>query len=291
MLSWGLIFKNRGYNNSMIKLITIDVDGTLVTPLKRLTKENIKSIDRARDLGVHIALASGRPYSGMKSLNKRIGLEREGHFSVCQNGSYIFDNSTDKPISGTFQNPVDIKIVDDLVKDFDVEVSAMDHEGFYSRHKRPSIYTRIDAKISKLPITYKEYNDFNDDKTFGRILILGKKSAIDKLYKNMPKDLIENYYAVRTAPFLIEVMNKKTNKGYAISVMAEDLGIRQEEIMSIGNERNDIPMLEQAGFAVAMENSVPELKIHADYITKSNLKSGVGFAINKLIKNNLKKYT
>ena len=106
----------------------------------------------------------------------------------------------------------------------------------------------------------------------------------------MPKELHENYYAVRTAPFLIEVMNKKTNKGYAVGVMAKELGISQDEIMSIGNERNDIPMLEHAGFAVAMENSVEELKAHADFITKSNLKSGVGYAINKLIDNDLMPY-
>ena len=270
----------------MIKLITIDVDGTLVTPLKRLTKENIIAIDKARDLGVHIALASGRPYSGMRGLVKKLGLDRKDHFSVCQNGSYIFDNFTEEAISGTYQYPSDFKIVDDLVKDFNVEVSAMDHEGFYSRHKNPSIYTRIDAKISKLPISRINYSDLPKDKELGRILILGRKSAIDKLYNNMPKDLVENYYAVRTAPFLIEVMNPKTNKGYAVKAMAENLGISSHEIMSIGNERNDIPMLKQAGFAVAMANSVEELKAHADFITKSNLESGVGFAINKLIDNN-----
>ena len=270
----------------MIKLITIDVDGTLVTPLKRLTKENIIAIDKARDLGVHIALASGRPYSGMRGLVKKLGLDRKDHFSVCQNGSYIFDNFTEEAISGTYQYPSDLKIVDDLVKDFNVEVSAMDHEGFYSRHKNPSIYTRIDAKISKLPISRINYSDLPKDKELGRILILGRKSAIDKLYNNMPKDLVENYYAVRTAPFLIEVMNPKTNKGYAVKAMAENLGISSHEIMSIGNERNDIPMLEQAGFAVAMANSVEELKANADFITKSNLESGVGFAINKLIDNN-----
>lgn len=270
----------------MIKLISIDVDGTLVTPLKRLTKKNIKALHRAKNAGIHIALASGRPYSGMEPIVKKLGLNSSGNFTVCQNGSYIFDNFTAKPISGIYQNPIDLKIIDDLTKDFDVQISAMDHESFYSRHKNPSIYTKIDAKISRLPISVVSYDDFPEDKTFGRILILGKKSAIDKLYSNMPKELMENYYAVRTAPFLIEVMNPKTNKGYAVKAMAENLGISSHEIMSIGNERNDIPMLKQAGFAVAMENSVEELKPHADFITKSNLKSGVGFAINKLIDNN-----
>ncbi|WP_416334658.1 Cof-type HAD-IIB family hydrolase [Anaerococcus sp. DFU013_CI05] len=274
----------------MIKLITIDVDGTLVTPLKRLTKANILAIEKAKKAGVHIALASGRPYSGMKPLVERLNLNQQGNFSVCQNGSYIFDNYTHKPLSGTFQNPIDLKIIDDLLKDFNVQISAMDHESFYTRHTKPNIYTKIDAKISKLPLQVIQYDDFADDKTFGRILIMGKKSEMDRLYKNMPQELVDNYYAVKTAPFLIEVMNKNTNKGYAISVMAQDLDINQDEIMSIGNEKNDIPMLEQAGFAVAMANAVPELKIHADYITKNNLQSGVGYAIEKLLANNLEIY-
>lgn len=274
----------------MIKLITIDVDGTLVTPLKRLTKTNIIAINKAREAGVHIALASGRPYSGMKALVNKLNLNQEGNFTICQNGSYIFDNFTHEPISGTYQNPIDLKIIDDLLKDFNVQISAMDHQSFYSRHATPNIYTRIDAKISKLPLQIISYDDFKDDKTFGRILIMGKKSEISRLYKNMPEVLSTNYYAVKTAPFLIEVMNKNTNKGYAISAMAKDLNISQDEIMSIGNERNDIPMLEQAGFAVAMANAVAELKPHADFITKSNMQSGVGYAIEKLLANNLEKY-
>lgn len=275
----------------MIKLITIDVDGTLVTPFKRLTQKNKDAIKRARDAGVHIALASGRPYSGMGPLVKELGLTEPGNFTICQNGSYIFDNEKADVISGTYQNPTDLRIIDDLVKDFDVQISAMDHQSFYTRHKKPNWYTKIDAKISNLPLQIISYDDFPSDKTFGRILILGRPSQVGKIWKNMPKDLRDNYYAVKTAPTLIEVMNPKTNKGYAIKVMADDLGIDQSEIMSIGNERNDIPMLEQAGFAVAMANAVDELKIHADFITKSNLQSGVGYAIDKLIDNNLEIYT
>ena len=110
----------------MIKLITIDVDGTLVTPLKRLSKKNIEAIDRARDMGVHIALASGRPYHSMEKYIRRLGLNRKGHFTVCQNGSYIFDNATGKAIGGNFQTSDDLKKLDDLMTSYDVEVSAMD---------------------------------------------------------------------------------------------------------------------------------------------------------------------
>ena len=274
----------------MIKLITIDVDGTLVTPLKRLTKKNIIQIDRARDLGVHIALASGRPFHSMERYIERLGLMQEGHFTVCQNGSYIVDNATKQPIAGSFQTVDDLARLDKLMEDFDVEVSAMDDVGFYTRHKNPSFYTKADAFINKLALTPVNYEDFPENMSFGRFLILGSSSSIKEVLANMPKEVTDNYYAVQTAPFLIEVMNKTANKGHAVRQMASKLGITADEIMSIGNEKNDIPMLEQTGFPVAMENSVPELKAHAKFITKSNLQSGVGYAIERLIDNGLKRY-
>lgn len=274
----------------MIKLITIDVDGTLVTPLKRLTKKNIIEIDRARDLGVHIALASGRPFHSMERYIEKLGLMKDGHFSVCQNGSYIVDNGTKKSIGGSFQTVSDLIHLDELMADFDVEVSAMDDVGFYTRHKRPSFYTKASAFINKLDLENVSYKDLDKDIHFGRFLVLGSARSIEEVLANMPKEVTDNYYAVQTAPFQIEVMNKDANKGYAVREMAARLGITADEIMSIGNEKNDIPMLEQTGFPVAMENAVEELKPHAKFITKSNLKSGVGYAVERLIANGLKRF-
>lgn len=274
----------------MIKLITIDVDGTLVTPLKRLTKKNIIQIDRARDLGVHIALASGRPFHSMERYIEKLSLMQEGHFTVCQNGSYIVDNGTKEPIAGSYQTVEDLARLDKLMEAFDVEVSAMDDVGFYTRHKKPSFYTKASAFINRLALTPVNYEDFPEDMDFGRFLILGSARSINEILANMPKEVTENYYAVQTAPFQIEVMNKNANKGNAVRQMAEKLGITADEIMSIGNEKNDIPMLEQTGFPVAMANSVEELKAHAKFITKSNLQSGVGYAVERLIDNSLKRF-
>ena len=275
----------------MIKLITIDVDGTLVTPLKRLTKENIAAIERAKKAGIHIALVSGRPFHSMIDLNKRLGLDKKGHFTICQNGSYVFDNFSQKPMFGTFQSPSDLVKVAKLLEHYRLDISAMDEENFYSNKKRANIYTKIDAKIHKMPIKLVDYENLPEDMEFGRFMVLGSKGEIKRFIENMPDEIKNNYYPVQTAPFLVEIMNKNTNKGYAISQMAEKLGYKMEEVMAIGNEKNDIPMLETAGFAVAMGNAVDELKKHADYITKSNLKSGVGHAIDMLLKNNKEKFS
>ena len=176
------------------------------------------------------------------------------------------------------------------MESFDVEVSAMDDIGFYTRHKKPSFYTKVSSLINKLALTPVNYEDFPEDMDFGRFLVLGSARSIKEVLANMPKEVTENYYAVQTAPFQIEVMNKTANKGHAVRQMAKKLGITADEIMSIGNEKNDIPMLEQTGFPVAMANSVPELKAHAKFITKSNLQSGVGYAVERLIDNGLKRF-
>lgn len=275
----------------MIKLITIDVDGTLVTPLKRLTKENIAAIEKAKKAGIHIALVSGRPFHSMIDINKSLGLDKKGHFTICQNGSYVFDNFSQKPMFGTFQSPSDLVKVAKLLEHYRLDISAMDGENFYSNKKRANIYTKIDAKIHKMPIKTVDYENLPEDMKFGRFMLLGSKGEIKRFVENMPDEIKNNYYPVQTAPFLVEIMNKNTNKGYAISQMADKLGYKMEEVMAIGNEKNDIPMLEAAGFAVAMGNAVDELKKHADYITKSNLKSGVGYAINRLLKNNKEKFS
>lgn len=267
------------------------MDGTLVTPLKRLTKENIAAIEKAKKAGIHIALVSGRPFHSMVDLNKRLGLDKKGHFTICQNGSYVFDNFSQKPMFGTFQSPIDLVKIEKLLKNFRLDISAMDGENFYSNKKRSNIYTKIDAKIHKMPIKIVDYENLPEDMEFGRFMALGSKGEIKRFVENMPDEIKNNYYPVQTAPFLVEIMNKNTNKGYAISQMADKLGYKMEEVMAIGNEKNDIPMLEAAGFAVAMGNAVDELKKHADYITKSNLKSGVGYAIDKLLKNNKEKFS
>lgn len=275
----------------MIRLITIDIDGTLLTSARSLPKKNKEMILKAKSMGCHIALVSGRPFSGILPYVKELDLEGEGHFSISQNGSYIFDNHTKEIITGTYQYTKDLILLDRALEKFKVQISAMDDKSFYTRHKNPNILTRLDSFITKLKLQKINYNNLDKNKTFGRFLIMGWPWNIEKVMNNMPKVVDDNFYYVKTAPILIEVMNPKANKGHAIKLMSEKLGFALDEIMAIGNEMNDIPMLEMAGFAVAMENSNDLLKPHSDFVTKSNNKAGVGYAIKRLIENNFEKYT
>ena len=89
-----------------------------------------------------------------------------------------------------------------------------------------------------------------------------------------------SYY--RNQDFL-EIMAVGYNKGSAIDALAEHFGIPFSSIMALGDDYNDIPMLEKAGYSVAMENSVPEAKAAAKYITDTNNNDGVAKAIKRFV--------
>lgn len=83
--------------------------------------------------------------------------------------------------------------------------------------------------------------------------------------------------------YALEFMPKGVTKAYGISLLAKDLGLKQEEIMAIGDEENDLPMIQYAGLGVAMENAVPFVKEAADFVTASNEENGVAKVIQKFV--------
>ncbi len=86
---------------------------------------------------------------------------------------------------------------------------------------------------------------------------------------------------LKSAPYFLEILDKRVNKGTGVKSLADVLGIKPEEIMAIGDQENDIAMIEYAGVGVAMDNAIPSVKEVANFVTKSNLEDGVAFAIER----------
>jgi hydroxymethylpyrimidine pyrophosphatase-like HAD family hydrolase len=82
---------------------------------------------------------------------------------------------------------------------------------------------------------------------------------------------------------LLEFMPKGVTKARGIQVLCDTLGISVDEVMALGDEENDLPMIEYAGLGVAMENAVPEVKAVSKFITKTNEEDGVAYAVEKFV--------
>lgn len=94
----------------------------------------------------------------------------------------------------------------------------------------------------------------------------------------------DRFTVVRSAPFFLEILNSETvAKGNGVSMLANYLGIKPEEVICVGDASNDVHMLEYAGLSVAMGNAFDDIKAIADYVTHTNEEDGVAHVIEKFI--------
>jgi hypothetical protein len=125
--------------------------------------------------------------------------------------------------------------------------------------------------------------EFDEIDEIYKILVLDEESKLDQFQKTIPQEFLDDYTIFKSAGHLIEFVHKLGSKGNALESISSALGIKQEEIIALGDEENDISMIQFAGMGIAMENGKAQVKKAAKAITLSNKLDGVAAAINKLI--------
>lgn len=266
---------------SNIKLIAIDMDGTLLTDQQTITPENQQAIQAATAAGIQVVLASGRPLTGLQAYSKQLGLWSKGHYTVTFNGALVQENQTDQPIVKHTVPFETFQTFYDLSQKLGLHIHAEDKNAMYTPNRAISRYTVVESALVNLPLYYRPLADFEPDQRFSKVMLIDTPELITAAQDKIPQQLRDQYYIVNSTPYFIEVMNKNVSKGHAIAELAQYLQIHPDEVMAIGDERNDLTMLDYAGTGVAMGNAVPQVKAKATVITATNNASGVGQAIQK----------
>jgi hypothetical protein len=109
---------------------------------------------------------------------------------------------------------------------------------------------------------------------FLKVMMIDEPEILDKAIARIPAEVKEKYTVLKSAPYFLEILDKRVNKGTGVKSLADALGIKPEEIMALGDQENDIAMIEFAGMGVAMDNAIPSVKEVANFVTKSNLEDG-----------------
>jgi len=251
-----------------IKLIAVDIDGTLVNSKKEITPEVFSAIQDAKQAGVKIVIATGRPIAGVAKLLDDLQLRDEGDYVVTFNGALVQETATGHEIiseSLTYEDYLDMEF---LSRKLGVHMHAITKDGIYTANRN----------IGKLPIFYRTPEEMAD-KEIVKCMFIDEPEILDAAIEKIPAEFYERYSINKSAPFYLELLKKNVDKGSAITHLAEKLGLTKDETMAIGDEENDRAMLEVVGNPVVMENGNPKLKKIAKYITKTNDESGVAHAI------------
>ena len=265
-----------------IKLVAIDIDGTLVNNNREITPEVFEAIQKAKAAGVKIVIATGRPLLGVKNILESLNLLDAGDYVITYNGALVQATATgeafiDEPL--TYDDYLDIEMESRRLK---TPLHSITMSTIYTHNRNISKYTINEAYITGLPLKYRTAEEMAKHEII-KMMYIDEPEKLDETITKLPQRFKERYTIVKSTPFYLEILNKNASKGLAVQHLAEKLGISHEETMAIGDEENDRSMLEAVGNPVVMANGNPELKKIAKYITKSNEASGVAHAINEWV--------
>ena len=265
----------------MYKLIALDMDGTLLNDEKKISPANYEAIQQARENGVKVVLASGRPLVGFRKYLEELELVSEDDYAVAFNGALVQSSEGGEIVSKTTLTVDDYKYLYELSKELKVNMHALTETTVIS--PVDSKYTRLEAEMNGISSEIANVYDVPSDTTVVKVMFVDEPEIIEEIMNKIPEAVSDKYTIVRSAPFYLEFLHKSVNKGAGVAALAEMLNIKQEEVICIGDAGNDIHMIKYAGLGVAMGNAFPEVKRTANFITKTNEEDGVAHVIKKFI--------
>lgn len=266
-----------------IKLVAIDVDKTLLNSENQLTKKTIDVLKEAIAKGTKIVITSGRPLSGTKIYYGKLGIaDRSDQYAINYNGAMI--RTTDGNIlDHTALSGQDYLDLYKLAGQLGVKIQAETADYIYTPYLSVPKYTKFEAKLVSADIKYVRMQTIKKNDQITKVMYIDEPERIDHAKNNLPQWVNERFTVVSSAPIYLEFISKNVSKGIAVKKLADRLNISQDQVMAIGDQDNDLSMIDYAGLGVAMGNGIDQVKRQADFVSKTNDEDGVAYAVDKFV--------
>ena len=270
----------------MIKLVALDMDGTLLNSRHEISSENRELVKTCIEKGVKFVLISGREIESIKHYSRILDLDT---YLTGYNGSLITNNDGNKAVFSNTLNPRLVKAVIEEAYKANMFIIAFLQDSILVSDNSSKWYKNFLEFTIANPIVEADlllYLDENNkwDEINKICLSDDHKKLIDFKEAIEPK-LKEEFTLLFSLPFFLEVFNNNVSKGLALEKLAHYYGVNREEILAIGDGENDISMIKFAGLGVAMGNSSQLVRNSADFITLTNDENGVASTLRKFLIN------
>lgn len=264
----------------MIKLIVTDIDGTILKhnfEFNQEVKDCIKTLTRN---GIKVVLATGRMHSATSHIAKELELDTpiisyQGGLIMHQ-GEILYEKNLEPKVARKIIN---------WAKKNNVHLNLYMDDRLYTEKNDEIIRRYTDERSAEFII--KPFEELTL-KRINKMLIVNFK---DEDRVTMHKEYLEKKYTnvhfVKSMPFFCEICHPLAKKSDALNFLREYWGLKKEEIMTIGDQNNDIELLKAGGIKVAMGNATDELKAVADYITDTVNNNGFVKAVEQFVYNNI----
>ncbi|MGF1726873.1 sugar-phosphatase [Photobacterium nomapromontoriensis] len=268
----------------MYRLVALDMDGTLLNSQKTISPRTKQAIQAAREQGVHVVLASGRPLEGMTNYLDELNMHSEDDYVLSYNASLVQRVASKTVIRKQIMTGKDAKNIASLAHDLGTFVHAFSPvRGLITQQANP--YTQHECDINGVSFTEFDFAELSDDEEIIKVMMIADPEVLNAAIPQLPADLYEQYTVVQSAPFFLELMNPNSNKGTGVAMLADHLGLDASQVICMGDAGNDHHMIDYAGLGVAMGNATDDIKAIANFVTDTNDNDGVAKVIEQFILN------
>src|SRR5256885_8040705 len=260
-----------------IKLVAIDLDGTLLDRSKKVSERAAAALKCLPGDGVKIVIASARPPRSVRQIYQELGLDT---WQINYNGALIWDEPAQQPV---FHRPMHPRLVRmmiehcrDMVEEVLVSCEILD-KWFTDRDEHT--YTTETGKLFKPDVICPV--DQICAQPITKLMLLGDPRIISRLESLLLEEFGGKVTLLHTDNDLLQIMDNRVSKAVALQKIAAHYGVKPAEVMAIGDAPNDVGMLQFAGVAIAMANAQDVVKEVADWIAPSNDEHGVHAALQR----------
>lgn len=261
----------------MIKMIATDIDGTILKWGLDFTPKMKKCIEKLKNAGVKIVLVTGRMHCATLPVARELGLDTP---IISYQGGLIkdFDNNT------LYQRNLDSSYAKEIIRwarENNIHINLYLDDKLYVEQDNDIVKSYTDGKF----IDYTVCNfDTLEIENVNKILAIDLQniervtSWVDELKAKYP-----DLYIVKSTPYFCEIGSGEAKKSLGVQYLCNMWGIKKDEVLTIGDQNNDIDLVQSGGIGVAMGNGTPELKKCADFITDTVENDGFVKAVEKFV--------
>jgi Cof subfamily protein (haloacid dehalogenase superfamily) len=258
----------------MSKAYFIDFDETLLNTDKTVSEGNVRALKAAQDRGDYLAFTTGRPFYGGSFLFNRLGISTHNCYLLCFHGALIYDLEQECIIDKTIMNRDKLPALLEEIQSRGIYLEAFSKDMLYCLEEND--FTHRYAATTQEPFTVvNSIEDIASHEIYKVMAIdYNSRDELYKLQQEMENDSDNVFDSFFSNKWFYEFTEMGANKGEALRSLAKHLGIPIEDTVAMGDEQNDISMIEAAGVGVAMINGKENVKAVADVITTNDNNHG-----------------
>jgi len=268
---------------SDIKIVSIDIDGTLLNDQHEVTPAVHQAITMALEQGTKIVITTGRPLTGVRPILDELGITGSDQYVITHNGGLMQTADGSKILFATPLSLTNWKMINQFMRANSTYIQVESQDSAYTTNHRVHPWASFENSLVNLPLYVLENDEALQDVEIIKGIANAEVNELDEIQARIPASISGAVSVIRSTANNLEFINKQASKGNALIALARELGVDMSQTMAIGDQENDLTMIEVAGVGVAMENAIDRIKGVATVQTASNNDSGVAKALEKYV--------